>query len=486
VLSRMRLSRPVMLAGCALAAGIVFAVLNGERFITLALAGSLAAALLVWAVRRTMADPTWLIFALVLADTLPYSNLLPFNPHSRWWIYYPILISFCTPAIFGAWKSGIFKRGCLMGYTVFLGWAAVSVTYSLYPELSLSRVLRAALIFGAVSFIASQVRSAHDIQRILERYLAANAILVALNLIAAVAFPHRVAVDTGDGALPVGIFTWIQDASGFVRFSGFLGGPNEIGGLMPGTVCAGLALWHALSRRQRRTLVCIIAVSVVLAAMADSRTSFVALGAGLAGICVWEYRFRGFAACVFTVALLGATYNALGPTQKHYFNREVDTLTGRTTEWRFELRKLAERPLIGYGFSTEGAIFEDRYFPEWTAFSGGARESLQNGYLSVALGLGIPAFIFWLSIYLMPWVSLFRERIDPWGLKPLFFLLVFPGLVYAFSESGIAEPAGNLLPFLCWMLAERFRLATRATLRSERFNLRTASGAVNFQHLFAP
>ena len=105
---------------------------------------------------------------------------------------------------------------------------------------------------------------------------------------------------------------------------------------------------------------------------------------------------------------------------------------------------------------------EDRYFPEWTAFLGGARESLQNGYLSVALGLGIPAFIFWLFIYLMPWVSLFREQIDPWGLKPLFFLLVFPGLVYAFSESGIAEPAGNLLPFLCWMLAERFRLATRA------------------------
>src|SRR5262245_38259706 len=113
MLGRTRGNRSVMLVGCILAAGVVFAVLNGDRFIILALSGGVAIALFVWAVRRTMADTTWLIFALVLAETLPYLNLLPFNPHSRWWIHYPILISFCTPAIFGAWKSGIFKRGCL-------------------------------------------------------------------------------------------------------------------------------------------------------------------------------------------------------------------------------------------------------------------------------------------------------------------------------------------------------------------------------------
>jgi O-antigen ligase len=478
----------VIFVGCVLAAAIVFAALSGNRFILLALAGPAAIAFLVWAVRGTMSDPSWLIFALVLGESLPYLNLWPVEYNSRWWIHYPILLGFGVPATFRAWKTGAFRRGYLIGYIVFLAWATFSVTYSASPKFSIARIVPAALLFGSLSLIATRVCSTQDIQRVLQRYLAANAILIALNLVAAIAFPHNIAIDSGDGSvLSIGIFTWTQYPSGFLRFSGFSTGPNAIGGLMAGTMCAGLAHWHAVGRRRRRALACIMAISVFLAVMADSRTPFVAVATGLGAICVWKYRLRGFIACAFVVALFGVIYVALGPAQKEYFNREAGTFTGRTTEWRFELRKLAERPLLGYGFKTEGVIFEDRYFPEWSAFSGGVREDLQNGYLSVALGLGIPALIFWLFIYLMPWVTLFGEQSDQWHLKPTFFLIVLPGLVYALSESSLAEPGDNLLGFLFWILAERYRLVTRATKLSQRFDLRSASsGAVNFQRLFAP
>jgi O-antigen ligase len=484
------LSHIVILAGCALAAYVFLAVVSGEKFVTVAIAGIAVVALLAWAIRRTTLDRSWLIFALVLGESLPFLNVLPFDPNSRWWIHYPILLGFCVPAAFQAWKAGIYKRsGFLMCYLLFLAWAAVSITYSMYPQLSASRILRAALLFGALNWIAAGVSSSEDIQRILERYLAANAILVVLNLIAAIAFPHNVVIEDealAAGVVPIGIFTWTQDSTGLARFCGFSGGPNEIGGLMACTVGAGVAHWHALSGDLRRALACVMTIAVVLAVMADSRSSFVAVGVGLFGICVWHYRLRGLAACLGAIVLLGVIYAAVGPAQREYVNRDVDTLTGRTVEWHFELRKIAERPLLGYGYNAEGAIFEDPHFSEWTAFAGGPRESLQNGYLSIAVGLGIPALIFWLFLYLAPWVSMFREQSDPWRLKAMFFLFVFPGLVYAFSESGVADPSGNLLPFLCWMLAERYRLALRATLESARFNLRDiSSGAVDFRRLLA-
>src|SRR5439155_220461 len=110
--------------------------------------------LMVWAVRKTTSDPRWLIFALVLEETVPYLNLLPFSPDSRWWIRYPLLLSLCIPCIAPAWKSGIFKSSYFAGYLVYFGWAAASVAYSKVPTVSAGRLIPAIILFAALSRVA--------------------------------------------------------------------------------------------------------------------------------------------------------------------------------------------------------------------------------------------------------------------------------------------------------------------------------------------
>jgi len=485
-LTSTRLNRPIVVLIALLAAILVVALLANGRRGVLALAGVAGIGGLAWAVRRVSLDPFWLIFALVLEETCPYLNVLPFDSSSRWWLRYPLLLGLCMPAVPAIWKSGILKRGYFLGYLIYFGWAAVSISFSKYPAVSAGRLLPTVLLFCALSLIACKVRSGSDVQTVLGRYLMGCGVLLALTAVAAIAFPNSVSIESAEHATTE-VFSWVQDEDGLVRFSGFFSQANDVGSLMLVTVCAGLGHWHATSGRRRQLLAIAMIVSVIFGLMADSRSAFVASAAGAASFAIWKYRFRGFAACLCVGVLLVGIYYAMGEGQRTYVNRDIDTFTGRTTVWQFEMSKVAQSPLLGYGFDVEGGLFEDRYFPDWTEFfEGGPLVELHNGYLSIAIGMGFPALMFWLFLLLGPWISLFRREDDNWHLKPLFFFVVVPALLRAFVESGIGEPRypEGLLLFLCWTLAERYRLGRRAAEASERSTKRVSSG-VNFRRLLA-
>ena len=96
---------------------------------------------------------------------------------------------------------------------------------------------------------------------------------------------------------------------------------------------------------------------------------------------------------------------------------------------------------------------------------GGSPHLIHNGYLSRAVGVGLPATVFWLFFFLRPMVLAFRpQRLDhPWRLKQVFLLVIVPILILNMVETtaGDCRYAVGLLATLSWGFAERQRLEYR-------------------------
>lgn len=193
-----------------------------------------------------------------------------------------------------------------------------------------------------------------------------------------------------------------------------------------------------------------------MAFMADSRTPFVTTAVGVATWLAWKYKTKGVLAAAVILLVLVILKSSNSP----YISRGMETYNGRSTYWAFEEHKIAQRPLFGYGYGIEGRLFiqsldfRDAWFVEYTPHS-----SLQNGYLSLAIGIGVLGAGAFLYLMLRPWVDLFVMKGGNVLLKAAFFLVVVPRLVYSMSESGIETLKGydGLLTFLVWLLAERYR-----------------------------
>jgi O-antigen ligase len=455
---------PEVTIGAALAAGGALLVMldSGSATVELAPFGLLGVLILIWCARLATVAPLWLIFALALEETLPYTNLIPVDPESRWWLRYPFLIALCFPAIPWVWRSQLVRRG---GFRLFIGyfaWAALTIAWSLAPGVSAGRLVPDVLLFVALVLVVESIRERRDEERLFARLMLGCAIVLGLIAITALAFPTNVFREGDDPA--IGVYNWVLDDAGILRFSGIFDAPNEIGGLAVATVGAGLSylcVARAGQWRLRLAVLGCIAASLTFAVMADSRSALAAIVVGLAAYALWRYRARGLALCVALMIAAAIGYGAMGGDRNVYVGRNLATLTGRTEAWQFEIQKLRDNPLLGYGYGVEGAIFQDRYFPNWETFwNRGANTPLHNGYLSVAIGLGLPALLLWIFIFMRPWVAVFRRPEDPWSLKPIFFFVVIPMLLVGLDETGVAEPryVKGLLLFVCWMMAERQRL----------------------------
>jgi O-antigen ligase len=223
--------------------------------------------------------------------------------------------------------------------------------------------------------------------------------------------------------------------------------------------------------------------SVVFAAFADSRSETLAAVIGCIGYGIWKYRWKGAVAVALVIVLALGCFSMFGSVIEPYLNRGVDTMTGRTEAWAFEVEKAKASPLLGYGYQSEGEILRDRHFNDWEdIWNRGAGTPLHNGYMTLVIGTGVPAGIFWLVVFIGPWWSLFRSRDDPWNLMPLALLVIIPMLLLSIDESGLSEPryVRGLLMFMSWAMAERYQIVHRQ--RTEALEQQPAS---RWQLLFA-
>jgi O-antigen ligase len=421
-----------------------------------AMAMALAAftVLIVWAAWRVQSDTAMLLCALVTIELYCSASVLPVSEEQRFMIRYPLLLLFCLPAAIRSIRNPLLRRAGFRDYLLYLGWGAVSISYSLLPGYSFGRLLAAVLLLIVSIKLVAEMKDAHDLQRPLRWFLVGLALMWAGNIAALVAAPHDVA--------------WSQDVPGMDRFRGFFGSPNQIGEAMLATVSAALITWNSASRRQKALIGIEVAVAVAFGALADSRSPFVGLGLGGLLYLFWRYRLRALPICLLGAA---AVFAIATQVDTHYFTRgDVSTLTGRTEVWKFAIQKIKERPLTGWGFEVEGQVMQSKYFPIWWGpWDEGPRSSFHSGYLSRAIGVGVPAFAFWVFFFLRPWFWIFRRSEDPWGLKRIFLLVIVPILVLNSVETtaGDCRYSVGLLATICWGLAERYRIEQLDAQRQE-------------------
>ena len=421
----------------------------------------------------TARHETWLILPLSLLFLLIEVAFL--GETTRGLLHYSALALFCVPVLSKVWRSEIFHTGGFRLYSLYFLWAGITAFYSLAPEYSVIRLAQSILLLFAVTACALTVENADGARRLIAGFLAAcGLILIALGF-AIIAMPHSLIWLT-----PAESFTPDELAEmarqgisvyGIERFRGFLDNPNQIGGLMVVAVGAAVVCWPGSSRRRQLLLALILLASIAFAFLADARSSFVAVAVGSGLYAVWKWGARGGFLFAAGIGVVAVTALCLDPGVLDYMERDVGSLTGRTELWAFVVQRIKERPIVGYGYETSGVLFLRRDFPLWWGpWDLGPHSSLHNGYLDHAVGIGIPATLLWLFIVLQPWIFLFRQPTDPWNLKPSFFLIVVPILIYNFTEALLGDFAGSvaLLFGLVWAIGERYRLFALERAEAER------------------
>ena len=454
--------RGLLLVAAVIAAMLGLYMLNGGSYLpALAIFGVAAAFVVYKAAAYTRIDQQWLIVPLVILSIFINSFFLQGAPRAA--VHYGMVVLFCAPLVPFVWRSGAFRRGGFELYSIYFAWGLVTVAYSLAPEFSIARLIDAMLTFCAVIAIAYQVEEPDDITRLIERFILGCGVFVVILAFAAVALPRSVTYDVPDA------FTLNQQVE---RFRGLLNSPNDVGVLMLATVGPTLAFWNRFQPRWKKWLAGIAILSVAEAGIADSRTPFIALAVGIVLYVLWRYRLRGIVLLAGAGVLLVAALPLFGHNISEYTGRgDVTTLTGRTEMWAYVVDEIRRRPLSGYGYEVAGAIFESKYFPLWYGpWDQGSQSSLHNGYLNHAIGVGVPATLFWLFIVLRPWWFVLRQKKDPWNLKPLTLLVVIPCLIHNVSEASIGDFLGviGLLFGLAWAVGERYRLLVMAQAETAR------------------
>jgi O-antigen ligase len=110
------------------------------------------------------------------------------------------------------------------------------------------------------------------------------------------------------------------------------------------------------------------------------------------------------------------------------------TFTGRTEIWDFALRYAAQRPILGYGFSTFWGTEEAVYGLGENASWVNAANDAHNAYINLALTIGIPGLILvilWLVA--LPLIDYYRSPREP-SIAPLKMLFLRICLFAAFGS----------------------------------------------------
>jgi O-antigen ligase len=123
-------------------------------------------------------------------------------------------------------------------------------------------------------------------------------------------------------------------------------------------------------------------------------------------------------------------------------SRSVFDTSGRLQAWRGALRQGDDRPLLGYGFGTEEAVFVDRY----RDFEGGVPE---NSFIGLFLQLGAVGVALFLALLAALVAAAIRAR----GRTAAVGLAVLAtGIVLAVVQS-YAYAVGNVATLGVWMCA---------------------------------
>lgn len=318
-----------------------------------------------------------------------------------------VLLALVTVAAGWALERGALPapRGPLGLAAAFLALALASSLWSVDPRLSAARAATLVVLLGAAALLAAAAAGSPPRQRRVLVGLVSGAAVVALLGLLLLAVDRDAAVQAATSDLAA-------------RYRGIGENPNTASMLF--ALVLPLTAWLVLASRSAAGAAAWGALVLLLVGSIGASGSRGALAAGVAGMLVVALVARvparrrvaaGFAVVALSAAGVAAgeiaepggvtapATAAQAAERARYANVEdifplsfdVGTVvsgrtllgsSGRLTAWRGAIETGAERPLLGYGFGTEGKAFVDRYL----AFEGGLPE---NSYIGVFLQLGV-------------------------------------------------------------------------------------------------
>jgi O-antigen ligase len=275
--------------------------------------------------------------------------------------------------------------------TLLLGWAVLTVPFSVSPTFSAAGVFTLACITFFVPAVLTQLGGERTVKVILAGLL----LYVALNWFVSIAAPNlvntsfkTVAGETshrfGNDAQQLGLQTaW---AIGFVLI---LVLRNRLSRNVALMLLSGLALTLVLSLSRTAIVTAIVMAVVAIWPHLTARRRFAAIAFGLISVGIAALAISSGQLTVNSEGLINIASRS-GDTD------ELKTFTGRVDVWKYSWDKCLASPLFGYGYGTSRFVLqEDPNYP--LKFQANHAHNL---FLNTALTVGLPGAMLLLAMIL--------------------------------------------------------------------------------------
>jgi len=162
-----------------------------------------------------------------------------------------------------------------------------------------------------------------------------------------------------------------------------------------------------------------------------------------------------FTATIFCSFIIFIGYEYTPSEFTRVRSSSISYLTGRPKIWTASITLAKERPILGYGYSVGGKIFQDRRFHDarLETWSGNPRASLHNGYLSVFIGLGsIGLSLFCISLFFPLW-NCFQAPVSPH--RAFVLSIISMALLVNWFETAIVggRSIDSVMMWIAWVVA---------------------------------
>jgi O-antigen ligase len=327
----------------------------------------------------------------------------------------------------------------VMFFGVFICLAMFSGLYSIDRKFTLIRSFEFMIFFMFLLGLHAWLDNRQRLDGVFNVYYWVIVIGMILNMAALILMPQRV-------------WAWIMPD----RFQGLTDHPNMFGASC--MLAYPILAWkYATSRSGHKFIAAIlICLTLGLHVLSGSRSSLLA---GVLGGMVW------LSCSVKTMTLkrvaIGLTFGLIltfgvsfliltKPTSLQRGDSAITALTGRTDFWKGCLILIKEKPIQGYGYGVAGKVWQDPRFHREGEFlwAGSAKSSLHNGYLSLAIGLGMVGLLVWLGFIVVPIWQVLSLESSPY--KAFILAMVFQLLVLNFFESALSSGSQIYTSLIFW------------------------------------
>lgn len=321
----------------------------------------------------------------------------------------------------------------------FILYALVSVIYSIDQKYTGVRSAEFMFFFFFLMGLYYWLKDRVRLDTTLNLYFTVMTCGIILNAVSIVVFPGRV-------------YSFLMPG----RIQGLLGHPNTLGAFCMLTYPALFWKYSRVNPLAKGLLAALFCLVFLLHVMSGSRASF---ATSIVGVFVWtlfsERANLSGLAKILTFCLIlvfgGVGLMSYKPASLERASESIADLTGRTEFWQGCIQLIGEKPVTGYGYGVAGKVWSDPRFNREGQFlwSGSAKASLHNGYLSMAIGLGVTGFVTWLLIVWIPtWKVM---QLPPSSYKALAVVMLIQGMILNMFESAIVSGSQIITSLIFWV-----------------------------------